>query len=271
MRPQQRGGREDVRGPIDHRAVADRRSCVEQRGAGRTAPRTCTSGPLAVATPAAARRRRTPQRSRQCGGRRAPVRACRAPGSRAFRRSVTASGRRTRCSRTRGSSATASGGGGEAGGLRSTGCRNRPCSERRAWWMLIASSSQIPRGTARRTASPTRITPARTGSAVRRLVSGSPRSGSRPWGPNSSASCAPRRRPTSVPTEFLGGVFDRLHRTRCPLDTTRYSGDSNRVTIETVASRRLGHVAAKAGLGGGQGVAVVGAIPVSARFAGPAT
>ena len=34
---------------------------------------------------------------------------------------------------------------------------NRSCSDRCAWWMLIASSSQIPRGTARRSASPARM------------------------------------------------------------------------------------------------------------------
>ena len=75
--------------------------------------------------------------------------------------------------------------------------------------MLIASSSQMP---------------ARHGQAQRqpdggdrgqherarslRLVSGSPRAGSRPRGPNSSASRAPRRRRQSVRHEFASSGFD---------------------------------------------------------------
>ena len=60
--------------------------------------------------------------------------------------------------------------------------------------MLMASSSQMPRGMASRNASPAAMMPARTSRAVLRLVSGSPRVGSLPRGPKSSASRAPRRR-----------------------------------------------------------------------------
>ena len=52
--------------------------------------------------------------------------------------------------------------------------------------MLIASSSQMPRGTASRSASPAAVMAARTARAVLRLVSGSPRRGSLPRGPKSS-------------------------------------------------------------------------------------
>ena len=50
------------------------------------------------------------------------------------------------------------------------------CSDRCAWWMLIASSSQIPRGTATRSPRPASVIAASTSSAVRGFVSGSPRS-----------------------------------------------------------------------------------------------
>src|SRR5215210_6904104 len=91
--------------------------------------------------------------------------------------------------------------------------------------MLIASSSQIPRGTARRNPSPARITPARMRRATLRLVSGSPRRGSLPRGPKSSASRAPRTRRKSVRHEF---AFSDLSVCTGPgaLDATDSAGDS---------------------------------------------
>src|SRR5450755_2143517 len=100
--------------------------------------------------------------------------------------------------------------------------RNRSFSGRRAWWMLIASSSQIPRVTAKRSPNPARTSAARTSAAVLRFVSGSPRRGRRPRAPNSSASWAPRRRRKAVRIEFAFGGLS-VCTGPVPLDATECS------------------------------------------------
>ena len=91
MRPEQRGGGEDVSRPVAHARLAEHSQLRQQGEHARRGSRTRTSAPPASTRRAAARPRRTRPRSGLCGGRTAPVPARRAQGSRASRRSATGS------------------------------------------------------------------------------------------------------------------------------------------------------------------------------------